>query len=397
MERSRPRPGAAITRFASRSTAPTIRALAIADSCVIYAINGRLIRSPVALATGLRRRLNIVHDWYALFDEVKKLGGYPSDAQLAEALALTRAQISAWRTGKSDLGTLSKLRILDALGQDDVRSAVLSLLPESNRDILIRQHLELVARVAQGTQSDRGSRDGARAAGAAPSDNRLLRALPADELDRLAPHLVPVDLAPGQVLHKQGDSLSHLYLPTTAACVVFHSTKASAPLGLAMIGNDGLVGLSACIGEPRAANRVVVQGAGHAYRLDADVAKQEFSLGGTFQRLLLRYTQALLAQMSQLTVCGHHHSPLEQLCRWLLQTLDRLDGNAIQFSRKVFPGVLAFDGALARDTLSKLETDGAIRYRPGLITIVDRDAIEHHACECHRILCRNDARVFATR
>lgn len=338
-----------------------------------------------------------MHDWYALFDEVKELGGYNSDARLAEALALTRAQISAWRTGKSDLGTLSKLRILDALGQDDVRSAVLSLLPERNREILIRQHLELVARVAQGTLSVHGSPADKHASDLAPSANRLLRALSAGELDRLVPHLVPVELALGQVLHRQGEILDQVYLPTTAACVIFHSTKTGAPLGLAMVGNDGLVGLPACIGEPRASNRVVVQGAGHAYRLDVEVAKREFSRAGGFQQLLLRYTQALLAQMSQIAVCGHHHSPLEQLCRWLLQTLDRLDGDTIQVSRKVFPGVLAADGVLANGELRKLEADGVIRYRPGLITILDRDVIEHRACECHRILKRNDARVFGTR
>ncbi|AOI62029.1 MULTISPECIES: Crp/Fnr family transcriptional regulator [Burkholderia cepacia complex] len=338
-----------------------------------------------------------MHDWYALFDEVKKLGSYHSDARLAEALALTRAQISAWRTGKSDLGTLSKLRILDALGHDDVRSAVLSLLPEKNRETLIQQHLELVARVARGTPSVHCGPAENHASDAAPSANRLLAALSDGELDRLVPHLVPVELALGQVLHRQGEILNQVYLPTTAACVIFHSTKTGTPVGLAMVGNDGLVGLPACIGEPRASNRVIVQEAGYAYRLDAEVARREFSRAGNFQRLLLRYTQALLAQMSQIAVCGHHHSPLEQLCRWLLQTLDRLDSDTVQVSRKVFPGVLGVNGALASGELRRLEADGAIRYRPGLITILDRAAIEHRACECHRVLKRNDARMFGIR
>ncbi|AWV05536.1 Crp/Fnr family transcriptional regulator (plasmid) [Burkholderia sp. JP2-270] len=335
-----------------------------------------------------------MHDWYALFDDVKGLGGFHSDAQLAEALALTRSQISAWRTGKSDLGTLAKLRILDALGHDDVRSAVLSLFPERNRDALIRQHLDLVARVNDGTLSLRVASRPSQLNGLPPGGNQLLGALAASELERLAPHLVPVELMLGQVVHKQGEILSHVYLPTTAACVIFHSTKAGAPLGLAMVGNDGLIGLPACIGESRAANRVIVQGAGHAYRLDVEVAKREFLRAGTFQQLLLRYTQALLAQMSQIAVCNRHHSPREQLCRWLLQTLDRLDSNDLQVSRKVFPGVLGADGALAVDALRNLEADGALNYRPGQIRILDRSAIEHHACECHRVMKQDYARLF---
>ncbi len=335
-----------------------------------------------------------MHDWYALFDDVKRLGSFHSDAQLAEALALTRSQISAWRTGKSDLGTLAKLRILDALGHDDVRSAVLSLFPERNREALIRQHLDLVARVNNGTLSLPADSCTPPQNGLAFAGNWLLGALSDSELDRLAPHLVPVELLLGQVVHKQGEILSHVYLPTTAACVIFHSTKAGAPLGLAMVGNDGLVGLPGCIGEPRAANRVIVQGAGHAYRLDVDVAKREFLRAGMFQQLLLRYTQALLAQMSQIAVCTHHHSPREQLCRWLLQTLDRMDSDELQVSRKVFPDVLGTDGALAVDALRKLEADGALRYRPGQIRILDRSAIEHHACECHRVLKQDYARLF---
>ncbi len=333
-----------------------------------------------------------MRDWYALFDDVKTRGGFASDAQLADALHLTRAQISAWRNGKSDLGTLVKLRILDVLGHNDVRSAVLSLLPERNRDTLIQEHLALVRRVAGHATAGRNA-DGTAADAAAPG-NRLLAALSPRERERLEPHLAPVAMPLGQVVFRQGEPLTSVYLPTTAIFAIFHATADRAPLGVAVVGNEGMLGLSACIGEPHAARRAVVQGAGEAFRLSVEVARREFALAGAFQRALLRYTQALMAQMTQIALCVNHHTPRQQMCRWLLQTLSRQDSDDIRFSQKVFPDVLGAHAASALDELTSLEASGAVRCRPGSIRVLDRTAIEAAACECHSTLESEYGRIF---
>ncbi len=335
-----------------------------------------------------------MRDWYALFDDVKTRGGFASDAQLAEALHLTRAQISAWRNGKSDLGTLVKLRILDVLGHSDVRSAVLSLLPERNRDTLIQEHLALVRRVAEHAGAGAGTNGGSRTAHASAPGNRLLAALSPRERERLEPHLAPVAMPLGQVVFRQGEPLTNVYLPTTAIVAIFHATANRAPLGVAVVGNEGLLGLSACIGEPHAGRRAVVQGAGEAFRLSVEVARREFALAGAFQRVMLRYTQALMAQMAQIALCVHHHTPRQQMCRWLLQTLARQDSDEIRFSQRVFPDMLGAHAADALDELKSLEASGALRCRPGSIRVLDRAAIEAAACECHAVLEREYDRIF---
>ncbi|WP_224101016.1 Crp/Fnr family transcriptional regulator [Paraburkholderia caribensis] len=332
-----------------------------------------------------------------MFDNVKAFAGLSSDAQLAEALNLTRSQISAWRTGKSDLGTLAKLRILDVLGQDDVRSAVLSLFPDRERSLLIKQHLELAARVSQGIQQRHETRRPTPAYACSVSDNRLLAALPERDLERLLRYLKPVEMTLGQVVYQQGERIDTVYLPATALFAIFHSTPAGESVGVALVGNEGLVGISACIGEPHAFNRAVVQGAGHAYELSLDVIRQEFASSDALQKLLMRYTQLLIGQMAQIAVCGHHHTPREQLCRWMLQTLDHLESKEIHVSKKVFPSILGTHGSQAIVEIQKFESAGIVRYRPGVIKVLDHAAIAESACGCHGTLKREYRRLFGTR
>jgi CRP-like cAMP-binding protein len=268
-------------------------------------------------------------DWYELFDELKRRGRFNSDAQLADSLALTRSQISAWRNDKSDLGTLTKIKILDALGHDTLRSAVLSLVPEKNREEHIRQQQRLIARVN-------------RSGGLLDKDlvndtddslshlNYLLAALPSDERERIAPHLSPVSMQLGQVVYESGDHLSHVYLPTTAIISMLYVMENGASAEIAVVGRDGLLGVALFMGGETMPNRAIVQSAGQAFRLSGEIVKQEFARGGAIQRLFLRYTQALITQMAQTAVCNRHHSIAQQFCRWLLLSLDRLESNDVR-------------------------------------------------------------------
>jgi transcriptional regulator with XRE-family HTH domain len=214
-----------------------------------------------------------MNDWNALFDEVKTKGQFGSDAQLADSLGLTRAQISAWRTGKCDLGTLTKLKLLDVLGHADVRAAVLSLLPEKSREEQIAQHLLLAERVARGTRPAAQEEESG-AQPHAPEDNRLLAALPAADRARLVPHLVPISLPLGHVVYEPGDRLSHLYLPTTAVLSMLRVMNDGASAELAVIGKEGLLGVAMFMGGDTMPSRAVVQSAGNAYRLNSEVVPE---------------------------------------------------------------------------------------------------------------------------
>lgn len=335
-----------------------------------------------------------MNDWNALFDEVKAKGQFGSDAQLADGLGLTRAQISAWRTGKSDLGTLTKLKLLDVLGHSDLRSAVLSLLPEKHRDQSIAQHLLLVERVnrgAKGRQPEPVLADGQLQS----EGNRLLGALPDDERERLTPFLSPVDLPLGHVVYESGDRLSHIYLPTTAVVSMLHVMENGASAEIAVVGNDGLLGVSLFMGGETMPNRAIVQSAGHAYRLSGDVVRREFARGGAVQLLFLRYTQALITQMAQTAVCNRHHSIAQQFCRWLLLTLDRLETNEIRMTQELIANMLGVRRAGVTEAANKLQSDAVIRYRHGVIEVLDRPALESHACECYAFVKRECDRLFS--
>ena len=334
-------------------------------------------------------------DWYELFDELKRRGRFNSDAQLADSLALTRSQISEWRNGKSDLGTLTKIKILDALGHDTLRSAVLSLVPEKNREEHIRQQQRLIARVN-------------RSGGLLDKDlvndtddslshlNYLLAALPSDERERIAPHLSPVSMQLGQVVYESGDHLSHVYLPTTAIISMLYVMENGASAEIAVVGRDGLLGVALFMGGETMPNRAIVQSAGQAFRLSGEIVKQEFARGGAIQRLFLRYTQALITQMAQTAVCNRHHSIAQQFCRWLLLSLDRLESNDVRMTQELIANMLGVRRAGVTETAKKLQADGAIRYSRGLIEVVDRRALEAQVCECYKVVKRESDRLFSS-
>ncbi|HEY1998823.1 Crp/Fnr family transcriptional regulator [Paraburkholderia sp.] len=336
-----------------------------------------------------------MHDWNALFDEVKAKGQFGSDSQLADGLGLTRAQISAWRTGKSDLGTLTKLKLLDVLGHADLRSAVLSLLPEKNREQLIAQHLQLAERVTRGTAARQPEPAGTQPGEVQLEDNRLLAALPVEERERLTPFLSPVSMPLGHVVYETGDRLSHIYLPTTAVVSMLHVMENGASAEIAVVGNDGLLGVALFMGGEAMPSRAIVQSAGEAYKLSGDVMRREFARGGAVQHLFLRYTQALITQMAQTAVCNRHHSIAQQLCRWLLLTLDRLESNEIRMTQELIANMLGVRRAGVAEAASKLQHDAVIRYRHGVIEVLDRAALESYSCECYGVVKRECDRLFS--
>jgi CRP-like cAMP-binding protein len=334
-------------------------------------------------------------DWYELFDELKRRGHFGSDAQLAEGLGLTRSQISAWRTGKSDLGTLTKIKILDALGHDTLRSAVLSLLPEKTREEQIGLHEHLIARVNGRDHALEKALEDARATNGSPVNlNRLLAALPPDERGRIEPHLSLVSMPLGQVVYESGDHLSHVYLPTTAIISMLYVMENGASAEIAVVGRDGLLGVALFMGGETMPNRAIVQSAGEAFRLSGQVVKDEFARGGAIQRLFLRYTQALITQMAQTAVCNRHHSISQQFCRWLLLSLDRLESNDVHMTQELIANMLGVRRAGVTETARKLQDDGVIRYTRGLIEVLNRRALEAQVCECYKVVKRESDRLL---
>ena len=173
-----------------------------------------------------------------------------------------------------------------------------------------------------------------------PSQNHLLAALPATDYQRLAPHLERVPLMLGEVLYEPGGQLQHVYFPTTAIVSLLYVLESGASAEIAGVGNEGVLGISLFMGGNTTPSSAVVQTAGHGYRLRAKLLQEEFSRGGLMQRLLLRYTQALLTQMCQTAACNRHHSVEQQLCRWLLLTLDRLPSNELVMTQELVAGAL---------------------------------------------------------
>jgi len=333
------------------------------------------------------------HDWFALFDELKLAGNFKSDAQLAESLGLTRAQISAFRMQKSDLGTLTKIKVLDALGYEALRPALVGLLPEKNRE----QHVHLQERLIERVDSRR--RALAEASNSAESDaasrlNFLLAALPPDERQRIEPHLSAVPLELGEVVYESGDQLSHLYLPTTAIISMLYVMENGASAEIAVVGRDGLLGVALFMGGETMPNRAIVQSAGTALRLSSEIVKQEFARGGAIQRLFLRYTQALITQMAQTAVCNRHHSISQQFSRWLLLSLDRLETNDIRMTQELIANMLGVRRASVTETAQKLQDEGAIQYTRGNIKVVNRHLLEAQVCECYKVVKHESDRLF---
>ena len=219
-----------------------------------------------------------------------------------------------------------------------------------------------------------------------PSRNHLLAALPGSEFERLLPHLELVELPLGQMLYEPGTQLLHAYFPTSAIVSLHYVMESGASAESAGVGNEGVVGVSLFMGGNTTPSSAVVLTAGHGYRLDRHTLLAEFNRAGLFQRVLLRYTQALMTQMAQTTVCNRHHSLEQQLCRWLLLTLDRLPGNELVMTQELCASMLGVRREGITEAAGNLQRAGLISYRRGHIAVTDRVGLESHACECYQVV-----------
>jgi len=218
-----------------------------------------------------------------------------------------------------------------------------------------------------------------------PNHNHLLAALPSADFDRLVPHLELVPMLLGQLVYGPGGQLQHAYFPTTSIVSLHYVTESGATAETAGVGNEGVVGVSLFMGGNSTTSSAVVQFAGHAYRLESRVLQREFARGGPMQQLLLRYTQALLTQMTQAAVCYRHHSVEQQLCRWLLLTLDRVAGAELVVTQEQIGATLGVRRESVTEAAGKLQRAGFIRNRRGQVTVTDRAGLESSACECYAV------------
>jgi CRP-like cAMP-binding protein len=219
-----------------------------------------------------------------------------------------------------------------------------------------------------------------------PRQNHLLRAMPSAESERLIPHLEFVAMPLGGVLYESGSQLRHVYFPTTSIVSLLYVMADGASAEIAVVGNEGMVGVALFMGGETTPSRAVVQSAGHAYRLKGQLLKEEFSRAAGMQHLLLRYTQALLTQMAQTAVCNRHHSVDQQLCRWLLLSLDRLPSNKLTMTQELIANMLGVRREGVTEAAGKLQIAGLIRYSRGQITVLDRPRLEAQCCECYQVV-----------
>ncbi len=224
--------------------------------------------------------------------------------------------------------------------------------------------------------------------------NHLLAVLPEAEWARLEPQLVPVEMSLGKVVYESGDRLDHVYFPSTAIVSLLYVMEDGASAEIAIVGNEGVIGIALFMGGETTPNRAVVQSAGRAYRLDARILKEEFHRAGPVQRLLLRYTQALITQMAQTAVCNRHHSIDQQLCRWLLLSLDRLPSNELDMTQELIANMLGVRRAGVTEAAIKLQDAGLIRYSHGHIEVLNRDGLEKRVCECYDVVKRECDRLL---
>jgi CRP-like cAMP-binding protein len=219
-----------------------------------------------------------------------------------------------------------------------------------------------------------------------PHQNHLLDALPSDDYERVATHLELLPMKLGDVLYESGAHLRHVYFPTTSIISLLYVMEDGASAEIAIVGNEGLLGISLFMGGDTTPSRAVVQSAGHAFRLKADLLKIEFARFGPTMHLLLRYTQALITQMSQTAVCNRHHSVDKQLCRWLLLSLDRLHSNHLSMTQELIANMLGVRREGVTDAAGRLQKAGLIQYQRGRITVLDRRGLEARTCECYQVV-----------
>jgi CRP-like cAMP-binding protein len=230
-----------------------------------------------------------------------------------------------------------------------------------------------------------------------PTSNHLLRALPDAERERWSSHLEPIELPLGMVLYESGSTLAHVYFPTTAIVSLLYTMENGASAEIAIVGHEGVVGVSLFMGGQSTTSRAVVQSGGHGYRLKAAVLMNEFNRSAPVLHLLLRYTQALITQMSQTAVCNRHHTLDQQLCRWLLLSLDRLQGNELVMTQDLIANMLGVRREGVTMGARTLQKAGLIRYSRGRITVLDRGGLEQSTCECYAVVRREYERLLPDR
>ena len=228
-----------------------------------------------------------------------------------------------------------------------------------------------------------------------PNHNHLLATLADAEFDRLAPHLELVPLRLGDVLCESGGKLDYVYFPTTAIISLHYLLENGGSSEIAGVGNEGMLGVSLFMGGGSTPSRAVIQTSGHGYRLPVRILMEEFDRAGPAMRLLLRYTQALLTHMSQTAVCNRHHTVEQQLCRWLLLTLDRLGAGELTMTQELISNMLGVRREGVTEAAGRLQGRGHISYRRGHITVLDRSGLEQHVCECYGVVKKEFGRLMS--
>lgn len=227
-----------------------------------------------------------------------------------------------------------------------------------------------------------------------PKQNHILNALVTAELDHITPYLELVQLPVGKMIYEPGEQLRYAYFPTTCIISLHHILESGRTSEVAGVGNEGMVGIALFMGGETTPSSAVVQITGYAYRLESSILKKEFKSNIAFQHLLLRYTQVLLTQISLTAVCNRHHSLQQQLCRWLLLTLDRLATNEITMTQELVAGMLGVRREGITEAAGHLQRAGLISYRRGHITVTNRTGIEAHVCECYSVLKKELSRLL---
>jgi CRP-like cAMP-binding protein len=228
-----------------------------------------------------------------------------------------------------------------------------------------------------------------------PRENHILDALPAEERERLFPHLTPVEMPLGSVLSESGEVLRYIYFPTDSIISLLYVMKDGASAEIAVVGNEGAIGVSLFMGGETTPSRAIVQSAGYAYRLTGARLKDEFERHGELLHVLLRYTQSLITQMAQTAVCNRHHSVDQQLCRWLLLSLDRLPSSQLNMTQELIANMLGVRREGVTAAAQKLQDLGVIRYSRGRITVLDRPKLEQLSCECYEVVKKETDRLMA--
>jgi len=227
-----------------------------------------------------------------------------------------------------------------------------------------------------------------------PKQNHLLDALPAEDYARLLSDLELIPMPLGWAVYESGDNMGYVYFPTTCIVSLLYDMESGASAEIAITGNEGLIGISLFMGGESTPSRAVVQSEGSSYRLKAGVLKREFALGGHLQHLALRYTQALITQMAQTAVCNRHHSVDQQLCRWLLLSLDRLSSNTLRMTQELISNMLGVRREGVTEAAGRLQASGLIHYSRGKITVIDRPGLEQRVCECYAVVKKEFDRLL---